>query len=342
MNDYVLSVRRRRRTLLIVEGDDEKNMLFWALFRAFPEMAIKYDDVWIYGTNIYMLYKDIVKEYGTEWLKNKDDIDLPFVISKKITPSNIQYKEDFSDIFLVFDYERHDPGFSENRIVDMQNYFYDSTDMGKLYINYPMLESYQHFESLPDLSFENRHVSVLMNKGSNYKNEVHKTSVIGKIVWFPHKTDEILEYRFHVLDSEKRRVCINSLLKLDDEHNLPNQLPLILKNVVESKDEATFMCQLIHEIRNLGVMNNHQSYWEYMRQMFKRIIYYNACKANKIQNGKYEISEEEYKNVYTRLELSKILEIQNEASRDKLTGIIWVLNTCVFLVADYNFRLLTE
>ena len=58
--------------------------------------------------------------------------------------------------------------------------------------------------------------------------------------------------------------------------------------------------------------------------------------------GKYEISEEEYKNVYTRLELSKILEIQNEASRDKLTGIIWVLNTCVFLVADYNFRLLTE
>ena len=198
MNDYVLNVRRRRRTLLIVEGDDEKNMLFWALFKAFPEMAIKYDDVWIYGTNIYMLYKDIVKEYGTEWLKNKDDIDLPFVISKKITPSNIQYKEDFSDIFLVFDYERHDPGFSEDRIVDMQNYFYDSTDVGKLYINYPMLESYQHFESLPDLSFENRHVSVLMNKGSNYKNEVHRTSVIGKIVWFPHKIDEILEYRFHV------------------------------------------------------------------------------------------------------------------------------------------------
>ena len=41
------------------------------------------DEIWIYGTNIYHLYDDIVKEYGEEWAKEHEDIDLPFVISKK-------------------------------------------------------------------------------------------------------------------------------------------------------------------------------------------------------------------------------------------------------------------
>ena len=104
-----MNTRKRRRTLLIVEGHDEKNLLFWSLFRSFSEMNIKYEDVWVYETNIYILYQDIVKEYGVEWVKNNDDIDLPFVISKKKMPNQLQYKEDFSDIFLVFDYERHAP-----------------------------------------------------------------------------------------------------------------------------------------------------------------------------------------------------------------------------------------
>ena len=110
------SVRKRRRTLLIVEGDHEKNILFKALFQAFPEMGNNYEDVWIYGTNIYILYNDIVKEYGADWANTGDDIDLPLVISKKKTPDQLSYKEDFTDIFLVFDYERHDPGFSEDKI----------------------------------------------------------------------------------------------------------------------------------------------------------------------------------------------------------------------------------
>ena len=111
MNKYMPSVRKRRRTLLIVEGDHEKNILFKALFHAFPEMGINYEDVWIYGTNIYILYNDIVKEYGADWANTGDDIDLPLVISKKKTPDQLSYKEDFTDIFLVF--ERQDSGAAE-------------------------------------------------------------------------------------------------------------------------------------------------------------------------------------------------------------------------------------
>lgn len=60
MNNYAVETRRRSRSLLVVEGKHEKDELFWLVFKCFPEMNIDIDDVWIYGTNIYKLYEDIV------------------------------------------------------------------------------------------------------------------------------------------------------------------------------------------------------------------------------------------------------------------------------------------
>lgn len=134
MNDYKVQTRKRCQTLLIVEGNHEKNELFRLLFKCFPEINISIDNVWIYGTNIYMLYDAITKEYGADWVQNDVDIDLPFVISKKLFSDSLRYKDDFTNIFLVFDYERHDPKFSEKKILNMQKKFSDATDMGKLYI----------------------------------------------------------------------------------------------------------------------------------------------------------------------------------------------------------------
>lgn len=89
MNNYAVEVRKRKRSLLIVEGKHEKDELFWLIFKCFPELNINIDDVWIYGTNIYKLYEDIVKEYGNDWAKDEIDIDLPFVISKKEHPEAV-------------------------------------------------------------------------------------------------------------------------------------------------------------------------------------------------------------------------------------------------------------
>ena len=117
MNNYAVETRRRSRSLLVVEGKHEKDELFWLIFKCFPEMNIDIGDVWIYGTNIYKLYEDIVKEYGNDWAKDEMDVDLPFVISKKEHLETIYYRNDFTNIILVFDYERHDPAFSEEKIL---------------------------------------------------------------------------------------------------------------------------------------------------------------------------------------------------------------------------------
>ena len=165
MNDYRGRARKRNQNLLIVEGYHEKNKLFWLIFKCFPEININMDEIWIYGTNIYQLYNDIVKEYGEKWAEENVDIDLPFVISKKQYPDGLRYKEDFTNIVLVFDYERHDTNFSEEKILEMQRCFADAADMGKLYINYPMIESYRHLCQLPDDDFAERKIPVSLQRG---------------------------------------------------------------------------------------------------------------------------------------------------------------------------------
>ena len=112
MNNYATEARRRGRSLLVVEGDHEKNELFWLVFKCYPELHVDMENIWIYGTNIYMLYEDIIREYGDDWENEWTDIDLPFVISKKKNLENLCYK--------------NDPQFSADKILRLQNYFSDA------------------------------------------------------------------------------------------------------------------------------------------------------------------------------------------------------------------------
>lgn len=60
---------------------------------------------------------------------------------------------------LIFDYELQDNRFSPERLEEMQRYFNESTDNGKLYVNYPMVEACKHFLKMPDVEYLNRTVS---------------------------------------------------------------------------------------------------------------------------------------------------------------------------------------
>ena len=338
MNDYVGKARNRSQTLLIVEGNHEKNKLFWLLFKCFPEINIDMDNVWIYGTNIYMLYEDIAKEYGNDWIEEEMDIDLPFVISKKKTPNNLRYKDDFINILLVFDYERHDTNFSERKIMGMENRFSDMADMGKLYINYPMIESYQHLSSIPDSGFEDKKIPISLQPGNRYKELVREESVIKEIVEFPHRLDDLLESRYEITNSESRKTCCDRILAFKDTDYVEEQLEEVLQNVIADDKVKTAIYQLKDWIDRVGYASSKKTYWQYMKNLFVEIIYHNICKANHIQSGLYNIESEQYRGCFENLDLEIILEKQNELSRT-VPGYIWVLNTSVFVIADYNFGL---
>jgi len=90
MSKYKVQERKRNQTLLIVEGNHEKNELFWLIFKCFPEVDIDLNNVWIYGTNIYMLYEDIVNMYGHDWVEEEIDVYV-----EKIRENKQQYQNDF-------------------------------------------------------------------------------------------------------------------------------------------------------------------------------------------------------------------------------------------------------
>lgn len=337
MSRYVGEVRRRGQNLLIVEGKHEKNELFSLLFRCFPEINISMDNIWIYGTNIYILYEDIVKEYGEDW--EGEDIDLPFVISKK-NGSEIRYKQDFTNIILVFDYERHDTNFSEEKIVCMQRCFTDSTDMGRLYINYPMIESYQHLRSLPDTDYAERKIAVSLQPGREYKSLVRRETIIKELIEFPHRINDLLEEHYGITDDQKRKECCEQILAVQSDDDIPGQMCEILKGVIEEKRRNTAKYHLGNMIEKIRYAGQKKTYWNYMRDIMGQIIYHNICKANRIQYNQYLIRPDDLRECFERIDFNEILNIQNTSSRNDQTGFIWVLCTCIFIIPDYNFSFL--
>ena len=51
-------------------------------------------------------------------------------------------------------------GFSVDKIREMASYFTESSDMGKLYINYPMVEAFYHMKSVPDRDYNTYEIDV--------------------------------------------------------------------------------------------------------------------------------------------------------------------------------------
>ena len=342
MNDYRGKGKKRNQILLIVEGHHEKNKLFWLIFKCFPEININMDEIWIYGTNIYQLYNDIVKEYDEEWAEENVDIDLPFVITKKQYPNKLRYKEDFTNIVLVFDYERHDTNFSEEKILEMQRCFVDAADMGKLYINYPMIESYRHLCQLPDGNFAERKIPVSLQPGKEYKALVEQETILGSKLDFPHRIDDLLEKHFGVSNVEKRKKCCNEILEISSVNSIENVIDNALQGVVAEHILSTAKYQLVDWVTKQEYIHMDLTYWQYIRSVLKHVIYHNVSKANRIQYEQYQIPKNKYREYFERLDLTEILRVQNLASSDNITGFIWVLNTCIFFIAEYNFRLVMD
>lgn len=280
MSNYRGEVRKRSQNLLIVEGHHEKNKLFWLIFKCFPEIHINMDEVWIYGTNIYQLYDDIVKEYGEEWAKENEDIDLPFVISKKQDPDKLRYKEDFTNIVLVFDYERHDINFSEEKILEMQRCFVDAADMGRLYINYPMIESYQHLCKLPDDDFAERKISVSLQPGKKYKELVEQETILSSWIDFPHRINDLLKNHFGVSDFKKREKCCNEILEISSVSNMEEVINNALQGIVADCTLTTLKYQLVDWVKKQQYAHTNQTYWKYIRGVFQQIIYHNISKES--------------------------------------------------------------
>ena len=78
--------------------------MFDLIPKGFPEIDINMDDVIVYDTNIFELFSDVTAEHDEN--RENLDVDLTCVASKKKNIDRFYSKRDFTNILLMFDYER--------------------------------------------------------------------------------------------------------------------------------------------------------------------------------------------------------------------------------------------
>ena len=166
--------------LFVFEGKDDK-AYFEAIKRLFfPEKSDTF--VCTYNSNIYSLY---TKLKSHDALKEMLEVDTVSVLKEILLEKGDETLKDIredevSEIYLFFDYDfQEDSGTFEennNRHSELLGYFTNETGNGKLYINYPMVESLRYTKELPDENYWQYTVTRQRCQEEKFKHQVHEFS----------------------------------------------------------------------------------------------------------------------------------------------------------------------
>lgn len=206
----MVSSMRDRNLLFIVEGESDEPAFIRRLFQTcYRRQGYK---TYTYKTNLHNLANHLERDYPDF---DDGDIDICLILrSHDSLPEHRKIlKEKYTDIFLVFDFEPQQDYPRFETIRKMLNVFNDSTDCGKLFINYPMMQSYKHFCSLPDNQFYKVTVSIddckkykqLVGRISGYTDITHYTYQIFVSITAHHlkKAQYLLTGRFELPDIDE-------------------------------------------------------------------------------------------------------------------------------------------
>lgn len=211
---YSVNSNGKDRVLLLVEGDRAEPSLFKSLSEKFD---LPFDIV-SYGTNLYKLYERIVDDAGflnlkevliekvdEECKKYEDKLNDPnSTVSetarndwqrrlKKLEEEKQTLLGDFAYTYLVYDCDIHHRDKGGGETVDkarernlpilkkMLEHFVDETDetVGRLYVNYPMAESWRDADVFFDEKYQDSVVSLDAITRDLYKVRVSQKRLSG-------------------------------------------------------------------------------------------------------------------------------------------------------------------
>lgn len=222
----------KTKVLVLVEGEKTDVNLMSHLFNVYG-ISSKHQIV-SYNTNIYVLYNQMFRNTSPE------DVDLLQVLKeqeKDIEKKKI-FDERYSDILLVFDLDPQDPLFSSDKIKSMVEYFVESSDMGKLYLNYPMVEAFYHMKEIPDSSYNDYRVTMDELYHKRYKTLVKEESRNGAdFASFAVNKEECNSVILQNIEKSWKIVEINRSRK----DLMPSAIDILsaqLKSISERKDLA--------------------------------------------------------------------------------------------------------
>lgn len=258
-------VNKISKVLIVVEGNTPDIPLLEKLLKLYYPQRNYY--IWSYNTNIYDLYDKLYENDQNDF----ETLDLLMVLRSKESNEEIKKKlsERYSDIILIFDFDPQDHRYSKEKIERMMSVFYDSTENGKLYLNYPMVEAFKHIKYLPDNQYEFRTVKMSelgkeyyrsehgtidgykkykeIVKNETIENDINKytKSMCDQIIKHNiKKYNKILTNQFKLLDNEQQYFD----MKLDDILNKQNEMR-------ERKDEFYVLCTSVFYLLEIKESN---------------------------------------------------------------------------------------
>lgn len=179
-----------KKILVVTEGIKDEPQVFKKLSEIFGLSSNI--EIVSYGTNIHQLIYALEKE------SNLEDVDIQLLLreierKRSKSPDEIQKLNDnYTDKIFIFDLDAHDSGYDSSKLFRLLEAMNDSTgDLGKLFINYPMWESYY---------FSNTDTDQLHFPANSRK---------GQFKELAHKREEWKLYNKNLLDDGRYKSLVN-------------------------------------------------------------------------------------------------------------------------------------
>ena len=131
----------------------------------------------------------------------------------------------------------------------MQQYFTESSDMGKLYLNYPMVEAFYHMEEIPDSNYPDRTATLEELKKGEYKTRVNREN-------------RNHDYTKFAVDREECNIVIRQniekgfwLTQEDSTMQLPDMNKILLKQVdsLHTEQKVWVLCTCAYYIADYNL-----------------------------------------------------------------------------------------
>lgn len=241
--------------LFVFEGEEREPNVYKTIERLFfPRQNDNI--VCSFGNNLYALYKEMIDLDG--------DGDIVTVLKTKLgergdTKLQELRSSDFSEIFLFFDYDFQHSLLSldeiNQRVDEMLALFNEETENGKLYINYPMVESIRYTRELPDDNYVNYIVS--REECRNFKRLTNEFSFYGDFSHILFRKDEIpSKERYLMIQDNWRSLRQMNVCKANWIVNGRNEIPLNKEDINQLAIFEGQKQKFVNTIESVAVLNS--------------------------------------------------------------------------------------
>jgi hypothetical protein len=152
--------------LFVVEGKNNEKYIIDNLTKFFIHEGATTSLICAYCAEIYQLYRA---------LDSDPDLDL-FMLLKEMKQNREILKSfkssDFGTIYLFFDYDGHSTLANDEALHKALLLFNDETNLGKLFVSYPMVEALKHYSDTIDF----KELKVKAKENIGYKEMAAKTA----------------------------------------------------------------------------------------------------------------------------------------------------------------------